>query len=163
MTQGAFAGAQSGLFVGSQFAGGQTSLQGSRGRGQTQPQFNAFSGNFNNFNPNFGQGQMGQRILPRPQLTIGFAVPAPPAAAVASNTTATLQSVQSLSVAQPRFSGVSVSTGASGTVVLSGSVPDDHSRQLAEILARLEPGVSDVSNQISVRLGPPNAPAAAGP
>jgi osmotically-inducible protein OsmY len=37
------------------------------------------------------------------------------------------------------------------TVVLRGTVSDDHERRQAEALARLTPGVRDLRNELSVR------------
>jgi osmotically-inducible protein OsmY len=42
-----------------------------------------------------------------------------------------------------------------GTVVLRGTVVDDHERRLAESLVRLSPGVRDVRNELQVRGEPP--------
>jgi hypothetical protein len=52
-------------------------------------------------------------------------------------------------VVQPRFRGVGVAVNGS-TTVLDGTVANDADRRMAELLLRLEPGVSNVENRITV-------------
>lgn len=90
------------------------------------------------------------RILPRPQLTIGFAFAPAPSPQIQSNLGNTFQQSQSLPLAGERLAGVNAAVGAGGAVHLTGTVTDTRTRQLAEMLVRLEPGVRTVTNELVV-------------
>jgi osmotically-inducible protein OsmY len=52
---------------------------------------------------------------------------------------------------QSGLDGVSVSSEAEGVVVLTGEVDSEENKRLAAVLARLEPGVRSVRNELTVR------------
>lgn len=54
-----------------------------------------------------------------------------------------------------RLSGVETSLAPDGTLTLRGSAVSPEARKLAEALARLEPGVRSIDNQITVSPAPP--------
>jgi len=54
-------------------------------------------------------------------------------------------------VAQGRLPDVAVNADAQGVVTLSGHVPSENDRRKAERLVRMEPGVRDVVNRITVQ------------
>jgi len=61
----------------------------------------------------------------------------------------TVQQNASRSMAQTRFRGVGV-TVTNSTTVIGGTVKNESDRRMAELLLRLEPGVSRVENRITV-------------
>jgi osmotically-inducible protein OsmY len=54
---------------------------------------------------------------------------------------------------QSRLPGVSVSAGDAGHIVLQGVVDSEQARKLAEAIARLEPGVRTITNELIVGEG----------
>jgi hypothetical protein len=75
---------------------------------------------------------------------IAFTVPPLAPAALMAN----LQS--QFSSLQQRVPGVSVATTEPGHVVLRGTVESEHAKKLAEAVARLEPGVRKITNELQV-------------
>lgn len=158
-----------GRFVGQAQAGrqqnNQANLGGLRGgqaggRGQ-----NNNGGNANNPNQNANGGGFGgstavapQRVI-RPQMKVAFTAPNPP---TAKTTAAINNRFQKLAAQIPRGSpnrglsnraelkGVEVQAPVAGEVVLTGTVATEDARKLAAIMARLEPGVRSVRNEITV-------------
>lgn len=61
----------------------------------------------------------------------------------------TVQQNASRSMAQTRFRGVGV-TVTNSTTVIGGTVKNESDRRMAELLLRLEPGVSRVENRVTV-------------
>jgi hypothetical protein len=155
-----------GRFIGSAQSGMQGSLNGStagtRGmglrntgaRGMTRRQ----SGDFNSQDQAFGNGFQRQsgngfgrtgangiRRPIQPEHRVGFAFPATPAPTIQNRLAARYQQV----APQSSVRGVNVGF-ANGQVVLRGRVASDSDRRLAEQLARLEPGVRTVQNELTV-------------
>lgn len=173
---GAFVGGSdnTGRFVGQAQAGRQQlnqsnlgggGLRGGQGGGQGGRGQNANGGNGNNPNQNSGGGGFGgstavapQRVI-RPQMRVAFSAPSP----LPAKTTATINNrFQKLAVQIPRGSAnrglsnrmelksVTVQAPVAGEVVLTGKVATEDARRLAAIMARLEPGVRTVRNDITV-------------
>lgn len=91
-----------------------------------------------------GMQQQGQQI--RPQLRLGFQEPALPAALVQT----TLQQRMEQLPAAVRNGNIGALVSDDGVVTLSGTVATEEDRQLMEALLRLEPGVSDVRNELQL-------------
>jgi hypothetical protein len=92
-----------------------------------------------------------RNVMYSPRLAIGFEYTMPPNAELAE----TLQQHLNLTPGLTERGSVSVSVQGS-TVILSGSVPSEHDRELAELLVRFEPGVEDVRNDLVIAA--PTAP-----
>jgi hypothetical protein len=93
-----------------------------------------------------GGSSYGVRRAPAYTTTLGFKYNPEPPARVQSD----LQQSLSHSDRLPSRDGIRVEVDGS-TVVLRGTVTDDHERRLAEALARLTPGVRDLRNELNVR------------
>jgi hypothetical protein len=130
---------QSATFLG---AGGSGGFVGAGGGGQ-QTQSRSTGRQFQQFNSSTLQ-------LPRPQLVIAFDVPEFSSQAMEASLVNTLQGVPTTIPGEGRFPGVTPTFTDGGQVRLEGSVPDQRSRQLAEMLVRLEPGVRSVQNDLVV-------------
>jgi hypothetical protein len=135
-----------GRFVGSETAGQQTLDSG------------AFT-NFGGLGGGRGGGQGGGQTPSqtrgaemRIQQRIAFTVPAVPPVAIQGRLQAQFMALQA------RFPDVTALMGAGGQLTLTGVVESLESRSLAEAVARLEPGVSSIDNQLQIA-----APAAAAP
>jgi hypothetical protein len=57
---------------------------------------------------------------------------------------------EALATRRPDLAGVSFALDASGVARLRGSVASEEARRLAEALVRLEPGVRQVENGLSI-------------
>jgi len=145
-------GGMSGAY-GSRFSGGYGGMSGLSG--------SRFSGGYGTY------GSSGVRISLAPaNLGARPGGPANPAvsslpARVDTELTARLGQTMKVGLGSP----VQVLTRG-GTIVLQGRVATTHDRELAELLLRLEPGVSDVQNELTVGQEGPEAgtaPAAASP
>lgn len=131
--------------VGTTTGGGLGTARGTGG-------FGGFGGGgFGGLSP-FGMNPFGNRAgssQAKPKLRTSLrsevVVPDRPMAATQA---ITLQRV-SRSYAQPRFRGVNVEVNGTGTV-LRGTVASEADRRMAEMVVRLEPGVSQVDNQLVV-------------
>lgn len=135
-----------GRFVGRQEAGTQRA-SGSTNFGAFQ--FGAFSNAFRSqFQPGAGTpGSSDPRTRIRVQQRLAFEVPARPQSSV----TAGLRQRLSLIVARrPQLAGVQFELRPDGRVRLTGRAPDEHQKRLAELLVRMEPGVSGVINEITI-------------
>lgn len=130
-----------GRFVGQQQAGTQNSRANRtfRAAGNT--------GDPNQVNRNTNQGGTNQPTV-RPVLRIAFQFR--PRTVARMNTNFSTRFRQ-LAARQPRFQGVSFNINPQGEVVLSGTVPSESAKSLAANLARFEPGVRKVKNQLVVR------------
>jgi hypothetical protein len=159
--QGAFIGRQdanTGRFTGNQQAGqqgtnrsntGRTARTGGARRTTNENNFN--SQNFQNFGNQGGRGNRSgsaSRMNIRPQQRIAFSFPGRDATSIESTLDARFGSLASR---QAGFEGVTVSSEADGVIVLTGEVDSEESRRLAAVVARLEPGVRSVRNELTVR------------
>lgn len=143
--------------VGGAGAAQQQGLRGATGVGQNQTQNNFGQGNL-------GQGQQGQgtgqATVLRRRYRIGFSYNTPSTTQIATINTRVgrldgIRANQQQIVRSNSLAGIQVST-QNGQVVLSGSVATESDRQLAERLVRLEPGVYQIQNDVTVQ-GSPSA------
>jgi hypothetical protein len=145
-----------GRFIGSQQAG----QQGIQGGGQNRLNIgnrNRAGGGANdrlNQNGGFGQNQFGNQAGNRPRTTVraaqrvAFEYPQPVPAEVRTS----LQTqFRQLSDRRPQLAGISIALDGGDQAVLRGEVATEDARKLAEAVARLEPGVRTVKNEITVR------------
>lgn len=123
-------------FVGVQAAGQQTVDAGG------VPRFSGLGGQ-NGIGPSPTTSQ-ARGVQIRVQQRIAFPVPVVSPAEIAGSVQTTLSS---LSTPLP---GVAVTPVEPGHVRLQGAVDSEHARRLAEALARLEPGVRRVTNELEV-------------
>lgn len=122
-----------------------------QGEGQTGPGARRTTNQFQGLNR---QGQIRQGIQQptgpsraeriRPRHRIAFQYPPRQNEAVTTNLQTRLTSLP----AGP--AGVTVSLSPQGVATLSGSVADEHASKLAAAVARQEPGVRSVDNQLSI-------------
>jgi hypothetical protein len=146
-------GQQQGGFIGRGNNANRFIGRGTQG-GQTQLQRNNFSQFGGNRNTGAGNNRTGnrtgtggtQRVI-RPRLRIAFAY-MKPSVSVAVTTLSTR--FEKLSSRRPALSGVRIETGTEGEVTLQGTVKSAETRKLAEIMARMQPGVRKVRNELSV-------------
>lgn len=117
-----------GGFGGGQFGGGQVSGRGQGGFGQN------------------GFGNASQRVV-RHSLRIAFDHPAPESSAIETRLDAQFEKFRT---SRPELQGVEIQIGGSQEVVLRGSVQNENDKKLAATLARLEPGVRTVRNELTV-------------
>ena len=142
-----------GRFVGQQQGGGaQATPLGGANRlgGALRQRTNA--GGFNDPNNPVGGGFGGsqarrQAYIVRPQQRIAFEYPARTTAEIGTSVR-----TQMTQIAGRRESlrGVRVETGANGLVTLRGQVETEDARKLAAVMARLEPGVREVRNELTI-------------
>jgi hypothetical protein len=156
---GGLAGTGNGQFVGNRnsaaarAAGGQAGAAGGARAGANGR--NSLGGGLsrnnnaqrNRGNQNGGASGGAQSTPIRPVLVIAFDAPAKTGESIATSINADLSSA----VSQGRLPGVAVVADAQGIVTLSGHVPTEGDRSKAERLVRLEPGVRDVVNRITVQ------------
>ena len=92
-------------------------------------------------------GTRGRRrpIVPRHRIAFGFA----PKQATAISSQLTTQ-LAKLSETNSDFANIQVQVEPGGRVKLQGQVPSNNTRKLVAILVRLEPGVRQVENELSV-------------
>jgi osmotically-inducible protein OsmY len=116
---------------------------------------NQFSRSRNGQNGQFGQNRNGfgaaqsvgtytSRAV-RPQQKVAFQHPIRPVEQIGSSVTATY-----VRTGNPSFKGLDVAINGEGTMTLKGEVPDADAMALAIAMARLEPGVRNVDNQLTV-------------
>lgn len=60
--------------------------------------------------------------------------------------------LQNIAESNPEFAGITAEVGDDGQVTLAGYVRSTATRKLAEAVARLEPGVRSVKNELTVRV-----------
>jgi osmotically-inducible protein OsmY len=142
---------QNGAFLG-RTAQGQTGQMGNQQQGANR----RTGGNRNNNNNQMmnmanqqqqamgGNGSNAVRQFPqvRPRQKVGFEYSKPQLVAVTGN-------VQTRFQTRSELSGVNVSLEPTGEVVIRGQVASAEKAKLAENLARLEPGVTKVRNELS--------------
>jgi osmotically-inducible protein OsmY len=129
-------GLASGMAMGGLQGGGRGGFQQGRGGRGNQQQ--------NNQGRNNGRGGRQQRQV-RTVIDVGFSMPPRNQSAIATTVAQRLAQSRGVEARSP------VTVTMSGRVaVLSGVVPTDHARNLAEQLALLEPGVSRVQNDLTI-------------
>lgn len=121
------------------FAGNRNATQG--GNTSLLPQFNQ-QGNQGN-TPNSGNTGRSNVKRARPQQRIAFTYPKANFAATQVQMTARFERMAGVT-------GANASISEEGVATLTGVVTDDDTRKLAEALARLEPGVRSVVNELQV-------------
>lgn len=161
-------GAQTAAPVGNEptFNAGDGSLGAQVGQGFTGRQNTGFVGNRNagasnqaslmqQFSQFANQGQQNRNNTssrsslpqPRPQLKIAFTSPQ-------VNLTKTRVDLDDRLGRLAKIQGVGTTISEQGVVTLTGNVGSEDSRKLAEALARLEPGVRSVKNELVVTPAP---------
>ena len=137
----------SGRFVGNQTAGQQG---GSRG----QQQFGNFGGSrANQFNSRNTRNQFGgssSRRKIRARHVIGFSYKKRPKTMIQSSVTTRFSRLKRY----PAISGIAIAMNDSGVLTLRGDVESESARKLAANLARLEPGVRNIQNELTVTVPP---------
>ena len=158
---GGFVGASDnmGRFVGNQQTGQQNAQTAAGGLNRLNVGNRNRGGDINNRLNQSGlnQGQFGQggnqnrnqaRMTVRPAQRIAFEYPQPERAEVRTS----LQTqFRRLSDRRPQLANVSIALDGGSEAVLRGQVVSEDARKLAEAVARLEPGVRSVRNEITVR------------
>src|SRR5262245_39742746 len=120
--------------TGQQMGQNQGQNRNSRGRGgQNQNQNQAGANN-----------QQQQRTI-RPQLVVGFTPPTPTAETLAARLSTRMQKIQ-----RGGFKGVTVEVDGR-KVILRGEVNSDEDSRMAAMMARLEPGIRSVKNELVVK------------
>lgn len=162
--QGGFVGRNdtAGRFVGNNQAG-QQQIVGQNRNGQMN-RGNRNGGNNRgqqNNNQNFMQQQMGgnpaqQQRQVRPQLRLGFEYHPPAAAKLDTTLSTRFEKLTERLNTRGKFGDVRV-TAEGQVVTLRGQVASENDRRVAGIMARMEPGVSSVQNELTVQ-APPKAP-----
>jgi hypothetical protein len=143
----------------------QSGINGQRGTGQFGAgQYGAAGGQYGggaygqNNNRNNRQLTNGQDVRSRSEIpiatsyTIGFSTPSVSPSAVSTKISDQLNRSRSIAAA----GGVNVQLDGK-TAVLRGTVASDHDRDLAAQMAMLEPGVSQVKNELQVAGSAPRA------
>jgi hypothetical protein len=141
--QGLVGGNDVGGFIGGLASGmAMTGIQGG-GRGGVQQQGRGGRGNQQQNNQ--GRNGRNQQRQVRTVLDLGFNMPPRNQSAVATTVAQRLAQSRGVQAMSP------VTVTMNGRVaVLSGTVPTDHARNVAEQLALLEPGVSKVQNDLTI-------------
>jgi hypothetical protein len=143
--QGGMGGQAGNPFAGLQGLGGQG---GNGGRGQNgRGNNNNNQGGGNNFG-GLGGGANSNRII-RPQHRVAFTYT--PVATDAIVTRLQTQFQESNVLGEAPLSGVTVHLDAEGRAILRGTVDSAETRDVADALIRLEPGVRSVVNELTVR------------
>ncbi len=117
------------------------------GRGGLSGLSRANSGRQNRGNQNRGAASGAQSTPIRPVMVMSF--DSPPK--TGQNLVTAIQSDLSSAVSQGRLPGIAIEADDQGTVTLNGHVPTESDRRKAERLVRLEPGVRNVVNRITVQ------------
>ncbi|WP_166826094.1 BON domain-containing protein [Thalassoroseus pseudoceratinae] len=128
-----------GTFVGNRLAGQNVGAQ--------TPVFNfPGGGNANRFTPRNNTGSSRERVIrPRQKIAFDYEPPAPTVIR-----TAVTRQYRTLSSRRPGLESVTIEVGEGRAAVLKGTVPDENSRKLAAALARLEPGIRSIKNELKV-------------
>ena len=129
--------------IGSGMLGGFNS-----GRGGFGGRFGSFGGRRGRDSDNrWNDGGEEVRQSIRPTMKLGFEVDGPVS-------TVTGQEFQErfarIAAREPELAGITYQADGAGRVVLTGTVPDEDARGLAIALFRLEPGVRDVVDQMTI-------------
>lgn len=135
----------SGGFVGDRRAGGM--LGGMSSLGGLQGLSGGGRGGAGNVNQDWNsQGDQGKATI-RPSIKLGFEVP---------NATPTVgrpefsAQFDRITTRRPELAGVNYAADEVGRVVLSGTVPNEDAKNLAVALFRLEPGIRDVVDELTI-------------
>ena len=116
--------------------------------------FGGFGGMFGYGRNAIGQTQQsaqGNKVI-RTRTKLGFTQPTPPAPAVIASYSKVIQRV----LKRDDYGSGTVNMSLEGEVaVLTGTVESSHVRDVAERLALLEPGISEVRNELTVRVAEP--------
>jgi osmotically-inducible protein OsmY len=120
--------------------------QRNQGRGNNGRNGNSF--NNGNFNGNNGAAATQRTIQyqPRQQVDFTYRSPAPAAVQGAVN-----ERLSGMALNAAALRNIDVSIDDNRLVTLRGEVADDRAKRMAEIVARMEPGVRDVKNELTVR------------
>lgn len=147
---GFIGGAASTILGGQGAATGNTALRGLGGAN--------LLGGFGRGNSGLG-GQLNQQQTAEPQIrfriTLGFTYPRASGAQVSAKFAQRLTRIPQLKSAQQVFVSME-----DRTAVLAGQVESEHEKVLIEKLALMEPGVSEVRNEMTVRAAPELLPPA---
>jgi hypothetical protein len=143
--QAGFVGMPSG-FVGQTPGTQQANMTGQNRTGQNRTA-NRAGGRGQNQNQNQmgGAGNQQQRTI-RPQLVVAFSAPLPASDVMSSRLQTRLQNIKKSSP----YEGVRVDIDGN-KVILRGQVNSAQDARMASMIARLEPGVRKVENQLTVR------------
>lgn len=137
--QGGFVGGQNnGTFTGNRFAG-QSASQG------TQAQFGNLQNNNRTQNRN-NQTQTDRKPV-RPQFRIAFPTQTIPQSEIQSSLT--LNAIN-LPPIVSNSKAIKIEVDAQGLVLLTGTVSTDRERKLLESYVRMEPGVRNVKNEVTL-------------
>lgn len=96
-------------------------------------------------NNRFG-GSQSQRVV-RPRLQIAFDHTPVAVTAVQTNLNAEFRRLQT---SRPELQNVQIQMGGNREVVLRGRVGSENDKKLAAMLARMEPGVRTVKNELTI-------------
>jgi hypothetical protein len=149
-TTGGFVGDQRIGQMGTPAAGaGFTSRQfssrfGGRGGGRGAQQAGFEGGRFGSTGE--VTGEAARRVI-RPRPEIAFEYDRRDSEAVSGRLATRLEQI---SRRQPDLQGISIDIRADGAVILTGTVDSENARKLAGVLARLEPGVRLVVNELEI-------------
>jgi hypothetical protein len=134
--------------------GGQSAnfgaLQGGRGGGASYGEGGDYGGQQSQ------QSRNAQRAISlRPQQRLGFTYNRPTADAIAANLTTRLTRIAAApataDVVPPTLQQIQMQIDDGGVLTLRGTVESASARKLAEVMARLEPGVRKVVNELEVQ------------
>lgn len=160
-TQQSFVGRRNnaGRFVGDQRVGQQTTAGSAYEQGATGRSRNfgnrAFGNRGMTRNGNQRGGRSGQgsesEIVVRPRYRVAFSHPEPAARSVQSSLQAQFERTSSRASG---LQGVEIRVGSEGVAVLQGTVDSEADRRLAAMIARMEPGIRSVRNELTVREEP---------
>lgn len=125
--------------------GNQNRGGNNRGGGQNQNQnlLNLLGGGMGGMGNQGGQTSTRPVIRPRQKVAFDFPQPSPDKIQTTVQTQLT-----GISRRFPQFQNVQLTPGEAGEVVLTGSVPSARDARLAANLARLEPGVRSIRNEL---------------
>lgn len=152
--QGGQAGRGQGNQSGNQFAGlqgvGGTAGRGQGGQGRQGGRNGqgAAGDSSNGFSGMSGAGSSSTRVI-RPQHRVAFTYTPVPQQTIVSRLQAHLQQLDDSSVGA--LAGLTVDIDPAGKAVVRGEVDTDETRGLVEALIRIEPGVTAVVNEVTVR------------
>ena len=150
-TQGGFVGRNdnAGRFVGDQRLGQQSQQQGGGGRGSSNFGNRTGGGTGRAFGGGtFGGGNQQSRRIIRTRQVVAFSFPQRQYAAI--NSSLNVQ-FRRLALGHSRMQGVLVAVDEQGVATLSGQVDSLQTSKLAATIARLEPGIRSVQNELTVK------------
>jgi len=104
--------------------------------------------------PSGNTANRSRRII-RPRQQIAFDFPKPAATSIATTVRAHFTEFSSQ---QPTLAGIHIDLNGEGRLTLSGKTASAETKRLAEMLARIEPGVRSIQNEITVTATEPTNP-----